>query len=167
MRMNFKAIGLVCCVVFLWVGMIVWMSVDGSNAEAADIDLRVGSTSALGWQGKPISVQRITIRYEDNPTTVGQDIRAFHIPANTLVLGVAAKVDAAAGATGTVDVGDSGSATRYHSNVNLKNVGASWSKTSTGLDKAYFYTDADYITVNSDHITTGGVLSLSMLAIQP
>ena len=138
-------------------------------AVATDIDLRQGSPTALGFLGKPISIQTMTVNYADNPTTVGQNVHLFHIPKNTLVLGVLTEVVVPAGATCTIDIGDDGSATRYFSNFDMTATAgtASWSYTTNTLDLARFYTAADLITVNSDHITTGGTLRATMLAIQP
>ena len=74
-------------------------------------------------------------------------LEVIPVPANTLVLAVGAEVTRVEGATATMDVGDSGSATRYLSNADLNALGT----TVSALSSPYFYSAASNIRITLDH----------------
>lgn len=74
-------------------------------------------------------------------------LEVIPVLANTLVLAVGVQVTTAEGAVATMDVGDSGSATRYLSNADLNAVGA----TASALTSPYLYTTASNIRITLDH----------------
>jgi hypothetical protein len=69
------------------------------------------------------------------------------IPAGCWVRNVAVSCDVAAGATCTMDTGDSGSATQFLSNTNMNSVAITAAAASTNK----FYSSADYISLTLDH----------------
>ena len=69
------------------------------------------------------------------------------LPANTLVLAVGIQVTTAEGATATVDLGDSGSATRYLTNANLDAV----AHTASGLTAPHLYSAETGVLMTFDH----------------
>lgn len=71
-------------------------------------------------------------------------------PANTLVLSVGIDVTKAEGGTATVDVGDSGSATRYLSNANLNAV----AHTASGLTAPHLYAAETGVLMTIDNNAT-------------
>lgn len=69
------------------------------------------------------------------------------VPAGTTVLAAGVQVTKAEGATATMDVGDSGSATRYLSNADLN----ATAYTTSALDAPYTYGTAGAIRITLDH----------------
>lgn len=74
-------------------------------------------------------------------------LEVIPVPAGALVLAVGVQVTTAEGATATMDVGDSGSSTRYLSNADLNAVG----HTASALTSPYLYTSASNIRITLDH----------------
>jgi hypothetical protein len=74
-------------------------------------------------------------------------LEVIPVPAGTLVLAVGAEVTKAEGGTATMDVGDSGSATRYLSNADLNALGT----TVSALSSPYYYSAAGNIRITLDH----------------
>lgn len=74
-------------------------------------------------------------------------LEVLPLPAGALVLAVGAQVTKAEGATATMDVGDSGSATRYLSNADLNATG----NTASALTSPYLYTAAGVLRITLDH----------------
>jgi hypothetical protein len=78
---------------------------------------------------------------------VGDTLEILKLPANTCVIAVGADVTKAEGATSTGDLGDSGSATRYFSNLNLNAV----AHTPSSLDAPHVYATETGIIMTMDH----------------
>jgi hypothetical protein len=74
-------------------------------------------------------------------------LEVLPVPANCLVLAVGVQVTKAEGATATMDVGDSGSATRFVSNANLNATGS----VASALTSPHLYTAASQIRITLDH----------------
>jgi hypothetical protein len=74
-------------------------------------------------------------------------LEVIPVRAGTLVLAVGGQVTTAEGATATMDLGDSGSATRYVSNLDLNAVG----NTASALSAPYLYSSASAIRITLDH----------------
>ena len=74
-------------------------------------------------------------------------LEVIPVKAGTLVLAVGGQVTTAEGATATMDLGDSGSATRYVSNLDLNATGF----TASALSAPYLYSSASAIRITLDH----------------
>jgi hypothetical protein len=81
----------------------------------------------------------------------GDTIKVFAIPAGTLVLNQVMHVVTPEGAAATLSVGDSGSATRYHSAVSINSTAGTMTASAT---TAKLYSAADYLL-----LTLGGTMS--------
>lgn len=117
----------------------------------------VGAAAAQGqpWLGSPrMTVVELKIDLGSRSQVpagfvTADTIKVMAIPAGSLIQNVVTHVVTAEGASATCSVGDSGSATRFHSALDLNTVAA----TASG-DIIQFYATADYIL-----LTLGGTLS--------
>jgi urease accessory protein UreE len=77
----------------------------------------------------------------------GDTLEVLPLPAGTLVLAAGGDVSKAEGATATIDLGDSGSATRFLSNLDLNAV----ADTASALSNPHFYASATTVRITLDH----------------
>lgn len=86
-------------------------------------------------------------------------VKVIQIPANTAVLAVRTHVVTAEGATCTIGVGDSGSATRYGSALNINTTTNNLSTT------ANLYSSADDLTITLGHTTANAVVRFEVFLV--
>ena len=131
------------------------------------VNLSAGSVKTPANQTKMYVLER-TIDFAETPYSASDVLQVFAIPAETLVLGVYYKCLTAEGATGTVDIGDDGSATRFGSNVNLNSTSTnSWSALTEGAPNVLgnLYTAANTIDLTLDHTLDAAKVKLRCICL--
>lgn len=181
MNTKHRVLNLLLAVMFT----VVWCGL----AQAADTtDITVGGKTKLSAQGMgKYTVLEKLVKFADNDTTATDILQIFNVPKDVIVVGVAAEVITAEGATLTLDIGDGtdpdGWLDGYNANAAAGTVTSSFVKTlmydgdTTGaavtvvISPAYslgkHYTAADTIdaTVNNASADVAIIL-FKLIAIQ-
>lgn len=108
----------------------------------------VGFCSQIGTVPSVVS-RTITCTSTYTLLASSKEYKMFIIPAGTYVKSVTAILLTAEGATGTIDIGDSGSGTQYLSNFDLN--GTAGTSTTSAVGAGKYYASADYIIADPDN----------------
>lgn len=92
-------------------------------------------------------VRKLDLSTYTNSVLNGDYVKMINIPATSAVLGVTYYMPTLATNTATVDIGDSGSATRYKSNLDVKAAG---SKTEVLYATPNIKLTSDYVAIHAD-----------------